>query len=167
MDTAPDAVKRALHRRRALPNVATPRRTENSKAMKTISQHAALVYVMVIVSASDGSMSDRELRTIGQVVKGLPAFKEFDENRLIAVAQECASILGEPDGLEAVLGLVRDALPAELRETAYWLALEVALTDSRVLLEEVRIVETLRRALGLDKLVAAALERGARARYQV
>jgi hypothetical protein len=63
--------------------------------------------------------------------------------------------------------LVRDALSESLRETAYWLALETALSDHRVVLEEIRVIETLRHALGLDKLVAAALERGARARFQV
>ncbi len=36
------------------------------------------------------------------------------------------------------------------------------------MLEEIRVIEAIRRALGLDnKLVASALERGARARYQV
>ena len=69
--------------------------------------------------------------------------------------------------MEAVLGLVKAALPEHLRETAYWLSLEVALSDSRVMLEEIRVIETIRRTLGIDRLVAAALERGARARYQV
>jgi tellurite resistance protein len=136
-------------------------------AMKTISHHSALIYVMVIVSASDGVMSDRELGTIGQLTRTMPIFRDFEEHRLLAVAQECAAILQEQDGLDAVLGLVKEALPDCLRETAYVLALEVALTDSRVMLEEVRILEILRRALGLDRLVSAALERAARARYQV
>ena len=82
------------------------------------------------------------------------------------VAQECAAILQDEDGLNAVLGLVKEALPDHLRETAYYLALEVALTDAQVKLEEIRVIERLRHALGLEKLIAAALERGARARYQ-
>jgi tellurite resistance protein len=135
--------------------------------MNTISPHTALVYVMVVVSASDGAMNDKELEAIGEITRKLPVFRNFDHSRLLALAQDCASILQEEDGLKAVLGLVADALPEPLRETAYWLALEVALTDSRVALEEVRVIDTLRRALGLDRLVAAALERGARARYQV
>jgi tellurite resistance protein len=135
--------------------------------MKTISHHAALVYVMVIVSAADGTMSERELRTIGDLTRKLPAFHDFDHDRLLTLAQDCSAILQEDDGLAAVLGLIHDALPGPLRETAYWLALEVALTDHRVALEEIRVIDTLRRALGLDRLVAAALERGARARYQV
>lgn len=138
-----------------------------SSEMNTISHHAALIYVMVIVAASDGAMSANELRAIGDLVKTLPVFKDFDPTRLLPTAQECAAILQEPDGYEAVQGLVKEALPEHLRETAYWLALEVALSDRRVALEEVRVIETLRRSLSIERLVAAALERGARARYQV
>jgi tellurite resistance protein len=135
--------------------------------MKTIGHHAALVYVMVVVSASDGNMSENEMRAIGSIIKTLPVFRDFDENRLLATAQECAAILEEKEGLDAVLGLVANALPDHLRETAYWLALEVALTDAHVMLEEIRVLELLRKALGIERLVAAALDRAARARYQV
>jgi tellurite resistance protein len=134
--------------------------------MQTISPQAALVYVMVVVAGADGSMSEQELRAIGELTHTLPAFKGFGDDHLIRVSQECASILAEQDGLDAVLGLVRDNLPEHLRETAYWVALELALTDRRVMLEEIRVLELLRRALGIDRLSAAALERGARARYQ-
>jgi hypothetical protein len=134
--------------------------------MQTISPQAALVYVMVVVAGSDGSMSEQELRAIGELTQTLPVFKGFDEDRLVHVSQECASILAEQDGLDAVLGLIRDNLPEHLHETAYWVALELALTDRRVMLEEIRVLELLRRSLGIDRLSAAALERGARARYQ-
>jgi tellurite resistance protein len=135
--------------------------------MKTINHQSALIYVMVIVSASDGVMSDRELRTIGVITKTLPVFRAFEEHHLLPVAQECAAMLREPEALESVLRLIKEALPPNLRETAYALALEVALTDSRVMLEELRVLDMLRRTLGIDRLIAAAIERGARARYQI
>lgn len=135
--------------------------------MQTISHHSALIYTMVVVSASDGAMSERELKAIGDLTKHLPVFRDFEEHRLLNIAQECGSILQEQDGLDAVLGLIKNALPDHLYETAYWVALEVALTDSRVMLEEVRVLDIIRRALGIDRLVAAAMERAARARYQV
>jgi tellurite resistance protein len=135
--------------------------------MNAISHHTALIYVMVIISAADGSMSESELRIIGELSKGLPVFKDFDHSRLLAICQECAQILQEPDGADAVLGLVKDALPQVLHETAYWVALEVALADRRIALEELRVIDALRRLLDIDKLTAAAIERGARAKYQV
>jgi hypothetical protein len=135
--------------------------------MKTISHHAALIYGMVVVSASDGVMSEKEIKTIGVLVKSLPVFRDFDYHNLVHMSQECAAILSEKDGLSAVLGLMKEALPDHLRETAYWLGLEIALADSRVALEEVRVLDMIRRSLGIERLEAAALERAARARYQV
>ena len=41
------------------------------------------------------------------------------------------------------------------------------LADRRIALEEVRMLDALRRLLEIDKLTAAAIERGARAKYQV
>jgi tellurite resistance protein len=135
--------------------------------MKTISHHAALVYIMVLIAAADREMSEKELRAIGDLVRHLPVFRDFDEERLIPVGQECAAILAEKDGLGAVLGLIKEAVPDHLRETGYWLALEVALTDAHVMLEEVRVLEMIRHTLDIERLEAAALERAARARYQV
>ena len=86
--------------------------------MQTISTHAALIYVMVIVSAADGAMNDAELRAIGDLSRVLPAFRGFDPDKLIETARDCSAILQEPDGLSAVLGLIEEALPPALRETA-------------------------------------------------
>jgi tellurite resistance protein len=135
--------------------------------MNAISHHTALVYTMVIVSAADGSMSEKELKLISELTRVLPSFQGFDHNRLLSVCQECAQILQEPDGADAVLGLIDEGLPDVLHETAYWVALEVALADRRIALEELRVLDVLRRRLEIDKLVAAAIERGARAKYQV
>ncbi|HUO87961.1 MAG TPA: tellurite resistance TerB family protein [Rhizomicrobium sp.] len=135
--------------------------------LKAISHHTALVYTMVIIAAADGSMSEKELKIIGELTKSLPCFAGFDHSRLLGVCQECAQILQEPDGADAIVGLIDEGLPDILHETAYWVALEVALADRRIALEEIRMLDVLRRRLEIDKLTAAAIERGARAKYQV
>lgn len=134
--------------------------------MQTISPHSALIYVMVITSAADGAMNDKELRSIGDLTRDLPVFAGYDRDKLIDTARDCSAILQDEDGINAVLGLIREALPEHLHETAYWLALEVAVADGAVHAEEIRIVEALRHTLGLNRLITAALERGARARFQ-
>jgi tellurite resistance protein len=131
----------------------------------TLNPQSALIYVMVVVSASDARMSDAELHTIGDIVRSLRVFEGFDENKIIPVSGECAAILQEREGLNAVLGLVKEALSPHLRETAYALALEVALADAPVLPEENRMLQLLRTEFDVDRLVAAALERAAIIRH--
>ena len=131
----------------------------------TLNPHAALIYVMVVVSAADARMSDAELHAIGDLVRSLPAFKGFSDDKIIPVARECAAILQEREGLDAVLGLVKETLTPALRETAYALALDVALADAPVHPEENRILQRLRSALELDRLTAAALEKAAVVRH--
>lgn len=132
---------------------------------QTINPHTALIYVMVTMSAVDSAMSDDETRKIGNIVTNLPVFRDFNADRLVGVAEECGAILQEDGGLDAVFGLVRDALPPHMHETAYALAVEVAAADLSVQQEELRLLQLLRDALGIEKLVAAAIERGARARH--
>jgi tellurite resistance protein len=134
---------------------------------QTISHHAALVYVMVTISAVDRKMNDDELKRIGTIVRNLPVFKDFSEDNLIHTSQECASILNEDGGLDAVLGLIAEALPPHLHETAYALGVEVAAADLSVQQEELRFLQLLRDALNIDKLAIAAIERGARARHAI
>jgi len=131
-----------------------------------IDHHAALIYVMVMVAAVDKGMSSRELKMIGDIVTALPVFADFDPERLVATAEDCAAVLDQDKGAEAVLDLVQDALPAHLRETAYALACDVAAADRRVVGEtEGRFLDIIRRRLGVGRLAGAAIERGARARF--
>ena len=131
-----------------------------------LSHHNALIHVMVLVSASDSNMTDRELELIGRHVSRLPVFDGFDQAVLPATAEACAEILGEDDGLDTVLQLVRDQLPGELTETAYALACQVAAIDGSLTQEELRLLEMIRHTLEVDRLSAAAIERGIGALYR-
>ncbi len=131
----------------------------------TISAHTALIYTMVLISAADSDMTDRELFTMGQIVRTLPAFRDYDPELLPKAAEDCAEILGQDGGLEAVMGLIMEALPEKLRETAYAIACDVAAADETIKQEELRLLEYIRHRLGVGRLPAAAIERGARARY--
>lgn len=127
--------------------------------------HTALVYTMVLVSAADSNMTDRELGTIGEIVSHLPVFADYDRKRLTKDAEACAELLAEKNGLEKVLSEITAALPEKLKETAYAVALDVAAADGATTQEELRMLEMLRHRLAVGRLPAAAIERGARARY--
>lgn len=130
-----------------------------------IDHHSALIYTMVLASAADQDMTDAELRTIGEIVSYLPIFKDFDRDRLPAEARACAELLADAKGLDRALGEIKRALPPKLRETAYALACDVVAVEGAVTQEELRLLSLMRDRLGIDRLIAAAIERGARARY--
>ena len=131
-----------------------------------ITPHDALIFVMVMASAVDNVMADRELGRIGQLTDLLPVFDDFDKQDLISVSQRCAEILAGPEGLDIALETIRDALPKRLYDTAYALAVEVMAVDMAIRPEEIRLLQLLRDRLELDKLTCAALERSAIARYR-
>ena len=130
-----------------------------------LSAQDALVALMIAVSASDEDIRTAELVRITDVLNHLPVFADFDPARLPRVSQIVFDLLEQEDGLDALFGLIRDDLPERLFETAYALACDVAAADGRIEGAEARMLEEIRHELAIDRLHAAAIERGARARH--
>lgn len=135
-------------------------------ALPSFSAQDALVAVMVGVSASDENMTTRELLSISRMVDTLPVFEGYDLDRMRLVSQTVFDLLTEEDGLDALFGLVRDALSEPLRETAYALACDVAAADGHPFQAELQFLLELRHEMEVDRLNAAAIERGSRARHR-
>lgn len=120
---------------------------------------------MVAISASDEDMRTAELVEIQNSVNMLPVFAEYDTDRIPRITQLVFELFQQEDGLDALFGLVREALPEKLNETAYALACDVAAADGHLYETELRLLEEMRYELNIDRLHAAAIERGARARH--
>ena len=128
--------------------------------------YGALICTMMMVSAADRDMAETELKIIGDIVGDLPVFRDFDHQHLPRVLGECSRLLGRENGLEEALASIKKALPPKLRETAYAIACDLVATDREATQEELRILELLRHRLKIERLTAAAIERGAKARFQ-
>ena len=131
----------------------------------SLSLHTALISTMVMVSASDGDMTDAEFKTIGEIVKTLPIFNEYNEDHLADDAHSSMQLLDGDTELDDIVSKIRSVLPRKLYDTAYALACDVAVCDGQLSQEELRMLEILRHELGVDRLTAAAIERGAATRY--
>ena len=125
----------------------------------------ALAALMVAVSASDETIRTAELVKMSNSINNLPVFAEYDTERLPRVSKMVFELLEQEDGLEALFGLIRDALPERLFETAYALSCDVAAADGAIDGAEARMLEEIRYELEIDRLHAAAIERGSRARH--
>ena len=127
----------------------------------------ALVCAMVLMAASDRQMTDAEVGMMSRLVQELPVFSDFHPSGISAVTEICLTLLDREDGLDRACTLIYDALPPRLRETAYLLACEVGAADGDLSQEELQFLQDFRICLDIDRLIAGAIERAARARYQV
>lgn len=145
----------------------TPERTTlvSEQIPHPLSPQDCLVAVMIAVSASDEDIRTAELVTIESLVNNLPIFATYDLDRMKLMSQMVFELFSEEDGLDALFGLIRDNLPERLFETAYALSCDVAAADGALTESELRLLEEIRFELDLDRLHAAAIERGARARH--
>ena len=124
-----------------------------------------LVALMIAVSASDQNIRTAELVKIESSVNLLPLFADYDIDRIRVMSELVFELFSQEDGLDALFGLIRDYLPERLHETAYALACDVAAADGTLRETELRLLEEIRYELDIDRLHAAAIERGARARH--
>lgn len=134
-------------------------------ATPPLSPQDSLVALMITVSVADSSIRTSELLAINHIVTHLPVFVGFDPDRIKVISQTVFDLLEDEDGLDALFGLIRNALPERLVETAYVLACDVAASDGTLMQSELRLLEEIRHELNVDRLHAAAIERGARARF--
>jgi tellurite resistance protein len=136
-----------------------------SETPPSMSPQDALVAVMIAVSASDEQLRTAELVAIQRTLNHMPVFADYDPDRTRAIAQTVFDLFEEEDGLDALFGLIRAALPERLLETAYALACDVVAADGRLRDMELRMLEEVREELSIDRLHAAAIEWGARVRH--
>ncbi|MGR3761886.1 tellurite resistance TerB family protein [Roseobacteraceae bacterium NS-SX3] len=132
-----------------------------------MSPQDCLVALMVAVSASDENIRTAELVKIQSAVNMLPVFADYDIDRVARVSRTVFDLFEQEDGLEALFGLIRGDLPERLFETAYALACDVAAADGKLDETELEFLAEVRYELNIDRLHAAAIERGARARHMV
>jgi tellurite resistance protein len=130
-----------------------------------LSPQEALVCTMVLVAATDG-ITDREIGVMSGLVQTLPAFENFSADQLDAATDAAVNLLREEDGLRHAAEMIREALEPRLRETAYAFACEVSAADRSADQVHLRMLQFVRAELHLDPLVASAIERGVRARFQ-
>ncbi|MDA7827080.1 tellurite resistance TerB family protein [Rhodobacteraceae bacterium] len=135
------------------------------EAPHILSEQDCLVGLMIALTISDEDVRTSELVKIQSAVNHLPIFGNYDIDRINLIANIVYDLFEQEDGLDALFGLVRDNLPERLNETAYALCCDVAAADGKIRETELRLLEEMRYELNIDRLHAAAIERGARARH--
>lgn len=126
----------------------------------------AMIHLMVVAASSDNQISPAEIERIDVLIGQSPVFNGFDHLNLPRVANECIDRVNGGVDLDTVLDEAVAAIPERLHDTAYALTVEITAVDLRLEQEELRFLEMIRDRLHLDRLITAAIEAAARARYR-
>ncbi len=137
----------------------------SAEGVTPLTPQEAIIYLMVMASASDGRIEEVELMTIGRVVRSFPLFSDADEQALVATSEACGRLMASEDGLHKVLTAAHSALPKHLNETAYAAVVDVVTADENLDMTEIRVLELIRDTLGVPDEGAQAIEHAARARH--
>jgi tellurite resistance protein len=132
---------------------------------KPLSAHEALIWVMVTTAVADRAMTESELDELKRLIAFTPVFQDFDGS-VGEIADACSDNFSATNGIDRILDKIAEALPARLHETAYALAVEMAVYDGDVKQEELVFLQMLDDRLEIDKLGVAAIEHSARVRYR-
>jgi len=130
----------------------------------TLNPHSALIHVMVMTACVDSKLDQSEIDMMSNMIRLLPVFRSYDRANLSKDAEACLAYLEREDGIDELIEAVAEVLPENLAETAYALACDVAAADGTVTQTELEALMIIRQTLGVGRLPAAAIERGARAR---
>lgn len=136
-----------------------------AEGVAKMSPQEAVIALMVMTSASDGRITEEELRTIGRVVRSFALFSPEDEAGLVRTAEMAGELMASEGGLHKVISAAQAALPAHLGETAYAAVVDVVTADEQLKMEEIRMLELIRDAFRITDDGAAAIEHAARARH--
>ena len=139
-------------------------KTEETGAM--VPEQNALLKLMMLTSAADGALSERELGAIADLCRTLPVFAGLNYEDVIAVSADTSAMLDHEDGVDHLLEEARTALPERLHPTAYALAVEIAVSDRALKQEELRLLDMIATQFSVDPVTRASVEESARVRHR-
>ena len=111
---------------------------------------------MTLSAAIDGTISEKELKSINFFVNTLPVFKNFDKDSLPKKMNECMQLIEAEESFENILDAINSNLEKELKRTAFILSIEIMMTELNIDEEAVRFLDIFGNILELSELEKAA-----------
>lgn len=125
-------------------------------SVPTFTPPEALVAVSWCAATADGVLDGEELETLSEHLASCNALGRFGDDELHA-ALEKAEAVAAREGDAALLKRAADALPADLRATAFYWAADLVMADGSYGPDEARFVEAMRATLGVPLDLAARI----------
>jgi len=122
------------------------------------SAQEAFLAIALATSAADGQIVEEEVRGIFAYLLQMKMFDNYTERQMSDMFKKLVTVL-QNEGIGGLVAIAKSSLPAELRETAFSCAVDIALADGVVEDGERAMLEELQQVLEVsDELGGKILE---------
>jgi tellurite resistance protein len=132
--------------------------TKTPTSADNFSPQEAFLAIALATSAADGQIVEEEARGIFAYLLQMKMFDSYSERGMSDMFKKLVTIL-QNEGVAGLVAIAKSSLPAELRETAFSCAADIALADGVIEEGEKAMLEELQQVLEVsDELGAKILE---------
>ncbi|MFO0552039.1 MAG: tellurite resistance TerB family protein [Polyangiaceae bacterium] len=118
-----------------------------------LDEHESFAAIALALAAADGSVDDIEVENLVTYLRRMHFFKDFETAHFVRLFERLFRHLNA-NGSKGLIAAARHKLPDSLRETAFALALDVALADGVIDNAEKELMADLREVLAISDELA-------------
>lgn len=126
------------------------------KTETTLGPAESFAAIALIAVASDGYITDTECQALSTTLSRMQLFRSYPNDVMRRMFDKLLSIL-QREGLEVLFNAAIDALPHDLKETAFAVTTDIVLADGQVTSEEEKLLNDLYRALEIPEDLAVKI----------
>lgn len=127
-----------------------------SKDVEKLEKEEAFAAISLAAIAADGYISDEEAQSIAVDLTKRKFFEKYNAKQINSMFQKLIKII-KNQGIEALVEKSRESLPSDLRETAFAVAIDLALADGYLDKSEKDVLSRIQQHLGISDDVATKI----------
>lgn len=121
---------------------------------KAPTDDALLIHAMFLMAGADGNFDDEETAVIIGFANSLPEFKETTEQQFQALIADAKKLARKFETPQASVAALAQLSTPKLKQKAFLLAADIALSSGDVDENEDAMLESMGRVLGIDETTA-------------
>jgi uncharacterized tellurite resistance protein B-like protein len=127
-----------------------------SQVQDALTPEEAFAAITLAATASDGDISDREVRNISSALSRTKLFRNYPSDVMNRMFDDLLGIL-KRDGIDNLFNIAKESLSPELREAAFAVATDLVLAEGVVTQEEKEFLNDLYHALSISSDIATQI----------
>ncbi|HOU93469.1 MAG TPA: tellurite resistance TerB family protein [Polyangiaceae bacterium] len=116
-----------------------------------------LIHAMFLMAGADGNFDDEEIQVIMAAANSLPEFKATTQQEWQNMVGEAKKIARKYENPQAAVAALSQISSAVIKQKAFLMAAEIALSSGDVDEDEDAMLESMQRVLGLDDAMAKTI----------